>query len=398
MVVTKRTRRGSTTNTVARSKRGHMAEFPLTLGVVFLIMLFPLINLVSFVCGTATLYLCAHQASHQAACATSFPFALSGAVNQCLAVSQSGLGQFAKIVPVGGMAGSGMNLFLYAVNYQNGSSVVYGPNSPLAPPIDTATNIYEVEARVSADVGPFLNLSGVPFVGTIPLVGKPARVSFVNRAAVEHPEQLSGSPIATLLAPAPQIPTGSGQSLPSSPASGSPPSNGTGSYTMANSAGWNYPGVLAYTFWQPDPNSTSGGYMIDIQVTPTFTDTDGNGHPDQVTLNTTITGQHLVSQTNAPGTTLAAQDVYQYQNAQGQTVYYIVDPGVNYTSSISNTFNCAYDPGSMSVHVFGGGSVSCLSNAANPYAISTALGAGPTSATSVTAMTQFMEWAGGMGF
>ncbi len=376
-----------------RSRKGHIAEFPLALGVFFLITLFPLINLVSFTCGAATLYLCAHQASHQAACATSFPAALQGAVNQSVQIEQSGLGQFAKIVPVGGMAGSGMNLFLYAINYQNSSSSIYGPNSPLAPPIDTATNIYEVEAKVLADVGPFLNLSGVPFVGNIPLIGKPARLQFTNRAAVEHPEGLVGNPIAALVATIAN--PGTGQSLPSSPPSSTPNPQGTGSYTLANSSGWNYPGVFTYKVWEPDPNTVGGGYMVDITTTPTFLDTNNDGFPDKVTLDTTITGQHLITQSSTPGNVLTGQDVFSYQNANGQTISYVIDPGVNYTSSISNQFSVARGMDNTAI-VFNAGNSE--SGSVNIYDMANSLGQGPTTATSIVALQQFMDWATSLGF
>lgn len=393
MVVRNRSKKGSTT-----------AEFPLTLGIFLLIMLFPMINLISFACGCSTAYLCAHMASRQAACATTFPNALNGAVQQALSISQSGLGQFAHLVPIGGMAGSGMNLYLYSVDYQNGSSTIYGPNSPLSPPVDTATKIYEAEARVTYDVGPFLNCAAVPYVADIPLIGKPARISFVNRAPVEHPEGLVGNAVISFAGPG--AATGG---VAAAGGNGNPPlPQVTGSYSMGNSSGWNYPGVLTYSYFVADPNNSAGGYLINIIATPVF---HQSGRVDDgVTFNTQITGQYLTSQSNPPGTVLANQDVYSYQNAQGNQAYYISDPGQNFQMNINPHIQGTYTAGSSPV-IFGNGGgapnspsgsvtgvfASSIAGGPDGNGATADISSGVASAASAAA-TGFAAWAASMGF
>lgn len=396
MIVRQRSKHGSST-----------AEFPLTLGIFLLIMLFPMINLVSFACGCSTAYLCAHMASHQAACATTFPNALNGAVQQAIGISQSGLGQFAHLVPVGGMAGSGMNLYLYAVDYQNGSSTIYGPNSPLSPPVDTATKIYEAEARVMYDVGPFLNCAAVPYVADIPLIGKPARVSFVNRAAVEHPEGLVGNAVVSFAGPGAATGGAAAAGGNGNQPSGLP--QVTGSYTMGNSSGWNYPGVLTYSYFVADPNNSAGGYLINIIATPVFH--QSGAVDDGVTFNTQITGQYLTSQNNPPGTVLANQDVYSYLNAQGNQAYYISDPGQNFQMNINPHIQTGTLAAGSSPVIFGNGGAAPNSpwgTVAGVFANYIAFGpdgngstqdisAGVQSAATAAA-TGFSTWAASMGF
>ncbi len=161
-------------------------EFAGAIVVFFLVILFPLINLIGLATGAATLYFMTIQGAVSAGDSATYAEALNAMESTINNIKSSGLGQFANLVPVGGYSGTGANLFVIVTPTGGGSgSTHYGPNTPFVAVLDTDNNIYEYQVRTTYDVGPFLNLSCLPFVGGVPGIGAPARMNFVAHRHVE---------------------------------------------------------------------------------------------------------------------------------------------------------------------------------------------------------------------
>ncbi|MBZ0187294.1 MAG: hypothetical protein K8F91_13690, partial [Candidatus Obscuribacterales bacterium] len=143
------------------------AEFALALFVFFMIILFPLINLIGLAMGAGTQYLLTKECVSSAGVSSDYGTALASMESTANKIASSGFGQFAKMAPIAGYSGSGTDLYIVRTPIATGNSVTYGPNSPFAGIVNN-TNIYEYQVRSTFDLGPFLNLSAVPFIGTVP--------------------------------------------------------------------------------------------------------------------------------------------------------------------------------------------------------------------------------------
>jgi len=182
-----------------RSQQGgsQLAEFGPVLFVFLLMVLFPLINLIGFTCGSATAWLIARECASTAANSIDFDSALLAADQQCTNLTTSGFGKFAQLQPLK-PGRSGVNIWVQSIDATTGAiTATYPKNQGALPPIDTTKNIYEYVAQVEFKVGPFLNMSGVPFIGSIPIVGKPAEVNYITAQSAEYPDGVigSGSPV-----------------------------------------------------------------------------------------------------------------------------------------------------------------------------------------------------------
>lgn len=175
MATTKRRPKGSTT-----------AEFAPALIIFLLVLLFPLINLIGLGMGYAVVYLTAKQCASSAGSSQTFSDALSSSETTARTIAANGFGQFAKVQPVGGFNGSGMDLYTVNTDLNTLVSNVQGPNTPYVGIVDADRNTYEYQTVVTYDVGPFLNLSALPFVGGVPGVGSPARLSATAQSHVEN--------------------------------------------------------------------------------------------------------------------------------------------------------------------------------------------------------------------
>lgn len=168
-----------------------MVEFS-AVTFIFFLMLFPVINLVSLTCGAVGACLITRQASIVAAGSTSFASAKSGVSSEAANLLKTCFA-FAGLKPVGGIDNNGIDLFINKTSMLDDSVEVYGPNTPVPGMIDLADGVYEYEAISTFDVMPYVNLSSLPFLGTVPGVGCPVRLRFQNVRACEHPEGLSGA-------------------------------------------------------------------------------------------------------------------------------------------------------------------------------------------------------------
>lgn len=168
-----------------------IAEFGPALFVFFFIILFPLINMIALGTGAGTVYLISKQCASKAGQSTTFQNALESATNAALELESGGFGKFAGLVPVGGFNNSGMDLYITDTNISTNQSTRYGPNTPsVPPPSNPDEHLYSYDAVVTFDVGPMVNLHSVPWIGNVPGVGVPARMSYTASSNVEHPEGL----------------------------------------------------------------------------------------------------------------------------------------------------------------------------------------------------------------
>ena len=177
---------------------GSIMEFGPVLIVLFLIVLFPLIDLMGLACGTATVFLIARQTAARASEATTYDDALSAVKQEAAILQKTGFAAFAKLSPVGGYSGSGCELYVHRTAIAGGTQATCGPNklvpSTPAPAIDTNKYLYEYATVVTFDVGPvFANLHSVPFVGNVPGVGAPARLKMTSDRDAEHADGLVGA-------------------------------------------------------------------------------------------------------------------------------------------------------------------------------------------------------------
>lgn len=221
-----------TMRTKARPRSGAtIAEFGPALFLFFFI-LFPLMNLVGYAWCVATATLIAHDCARAASESSDYPAALSAMQNRVQQDLASGFGTFAHLAPFGGYANCGADLYVTVTDVNTQASVTYGPNSPVPPPIDATKNIYEYQVKTLFDVKPCLNLAGLPFIGSTPMIGHSSRLNTVAFRAVEMPQGLamgsgssltgtigSGAPIAG----DPIVPSGGNDDPVYAPGQWSPP-------------------------------------------------------------------------------------------------------------------------------------------------------------------------------
>ena len=168
-----------------------IAEFGPALFVFFFIILFPLINLIAMGTGACTVYLIAKQCATKAGDSATFGDALISAEAAAFDLYDGGFGKFANLVPVDGFNYSGMDLYITDTNINSNVSTRHGPNTPFVPvAVNPNEHLYTYDAVCTYDVGPFMNLHAIPFIGDVPGVGVPARLTFTASRNIEHPEGL----------------------------------------------------------------------------------------------------------------------------------------------------------------------------------------------------------------
>lgn len=175
-----------------RSQNGASAisEMGVALFVFFFFALFPLINLVAYATGAATVWFMSVQCAGGAANSRNFPEALQTVQNLSDNLRQGGFGKFAKLISGGGYNGCGTDLYTTVTEIATAQALIYGPNQPFAGTIDTTKYIYEATACAQFEAEPFLPLGSIPFINNVPIVGKRANLVFVCNRAMEDPEIL----------------------------------------------------------------------------------------------------------------------------------------------------------------------------------------------------------------
>jgi uncharacterized membrane protein len=170
-----------------------LAELPLTLTILIFFVVMPLIDLVGLATGACTAYLLAHETASRASQQRRYADAVDSIQTTAATFNQSGLSRFAKMVPVGGYGGSGVDLYVDASNFRTNMTNRFGPNSPVPAPIDLSSWVYECTTQATFEIGPTIDLSFVPFLGLVPGLGKPALLTYYASRAAEHATGLEQS-------------------------------------------------------------------------------------------------------------------------------------------------------------------------------------------------------------
>jgi len=159
--------------------------------VFFLFICFPMIDLLGVPTVFENATFIANQATDAASVSSDYDAALAAATGKATTIASSGFGKFAKLVAVGGFANTGVNLWVTRTNINNSQSDGCGPNQYTPSPIDSQNYVYEYSAHVKYTIGPFINLGGVPFIGTVPGLGQPVTGVFVSHKNAEFPDGMA---------------------------------------------------------------------------------------------------------------------------------------------------------------------------------------------------------------
>lgn len=149
--------------------------------------------------GAGTLYFLTVQGANAAGVSATYDDALAGMEREVNKVTNSGFGQFAKLTPVAGYSGCGADLYVIenrptASKIGPAGAYILGPNVAWNGWLMPNFGIYEYQVRTLFDVGPFVDMSTVPFIGNVPGLGCPVRLSFVAQRNVEYPGGLCCGP------------------------------------------------------------------------------------------------------------------------------------------------------------------------------------------------------------
>lgn len=152
-------------------------------------VLFPLINLIGYGTAVATVFFIGTNCAAAAETATSYPEALTNMKNTADKLLNSGFGKFARLTPggSGGFQSSGADLYVIDINYSTNTRTVSAANTQPTFYYQSG-HIYEFQVVCNYQINPFLNLAGVPGIGSVPIVGKPCNASFQTCRNAEHPE------------------------------------------------------------------------------------------------------------------------------------------------------------------------------------------------------------------
>lgn len=196
-----------------RSQSGSgIAELGPAMWIMFMFGIFPLLSLMQLASGAVTVWLVSVETATKVANATDFMSGVSQGQTLAGQLAASGVGKFAKMVPSDGV---GVHFYIEQTNVGSNATTVYGPDSYVppgsagttlvnptggyapkpgaatSPTIDPTAYIYQIEARCTYSVGPFLDMSHVPFIGDVPMLGKPATLTMSCLRSPEDPMSLA---------------------------------------------------------------------------------------------------------------------------------------------------------------------------------------------------------------
>jgi len=179
-------------NAQRRSRGSAIAEFGPALWLLAILILIPLVDLASFMCGVGTVMMVANLGCRKAAGANTWSLA-SSLLTQTEA-DLANFRSFALVVPITGNSGVTLNVLGYPTG-GGGSVTTYSP-PPAANkiPIDRSTldsTIYDYQVVASYNVLPLFNFKHLPVLSTIPGLGAAVPITFTSTCNVEHPEGLN---------------------------------------------------------------------------------------------------------------------------------------------------------------------------------------------------------------
>lgn len=218
-----------------RGKQGSAAsiEFVFGLFIFFLLILFPLIDLMGAAVAGATICLLTHQIATRASTQSSIQGALTAMVNESTNLMSSGFANFLHLQRNGGYLGSGCTLGIIATQIGGGStSYPVPPGLPAA--ANPLTTVYEYSVHSDFTTTPLVPMSGIPFINNVPMLGKPCQIVWNAARATEYVQGLAA---------ATNIQQGGQVTLPQITAPGLPPVTWLNNGGVSPPFGWRNPGA-----------------------------------------------------------------------------------------------------------------------------------------------------------
>jgi hypothetical protein len=171
----------------SRNAHGNLAEFGPALVLFFIFMLIPMLALIRFGLAASALYFIVSQTADSAARAPNYALAKRSADTVLSKLITSPLGRISGLRPE---SLENKGLYVDECVIGTGEKNVFGPDKPLDKTISPAVNTYEYEIRGAYTIEPLLSGVVVPFIGSIPLLGRPTTLTVRAVRAVEYPDGL----------------------------------------------------------------------------------------------------------------------------------------------------------------------------------------------------------------
>ena len=176
-----------TCTTFRRTERGTMmAELPLAIWMLFVVLLIPMIDMATVAMRTTFLISAVHDAAHAAARSKSFLVPVDGSDPSAQQNAQSQITQ--DLQSFGGVKVTSTTVNIVTTNISSDSTS--RQSTPLAAPADISVNTYSIEVQVSAQVSPFITYNSM-FFGSIPCLSAPVTVQCAAQEFSEYPQGLN---------------------------------------------------------------------------------------------------------------------------------------------------------------------------------------------------------------
>lgn len=169
-----------------RSKRGSTAaEFPLIMWALFVLVLYPILDLTSCSIRSYAVYSATHNAALMAAKATTFRTSFPPNESS-IDAANTVVNRIASTWT--GVRVATIRTFLVTTNVTSKAETI--TSSPLLIPPNTAQNVYHIRVVVTADIDPLLTFN-LPLFGTVPGLTGPFRVTMQDQNFVENTQGLT---------------------------------------------------------------------------------------------------------------------------------------------------------------------------------------------------------------
>lgn len=162
-----------------------IAEFGAAFYAFFFAIIIPTVNLLGFAIAFSYAYVSANMTTDTVAQAMTLKRARQIAQTAPAGLESDSLAQFLKVKP----GADGFKLDLVRTNMQGENEILTARNLKN---IDSEQNKGLIQYRVCANfsVRPMLDLGSVPFVNTIPIIGKESALTFQLMRNIEHADEI----------------------------------------------------------------------------------------------------------------------------------------------------------------------------------------------------------------
>lgn len=174
---------------IQRLEKGSTAEFAPVLLVLFVIVLFPLINFFGTAIGYANACAMSIRWASIAAGATGMESGTALVERDSSRSMQTGLASLVKLNL------TSIRVYGIRTHIMNGSVEYIGPKKRANPPLNTTDYVYEYMTKAEFEQQPFVSMSSVPGLMKIPGLSAPFKYTLSQMRAVEHLEGLIHDPV-----------------------------------------------------------------------------------------------------------------------------------------------------------------------------------------------------------